>query len=348
MSKKNPYHIISYHIIYPPYQISIGFGDEGITAHQRDQIGYNFDKVSRATESLWWLLPWSLSLPTKGARALKKSIQELHDIGNEMCRKHQEQLAKGVDTGKATGSLLRALCEASEASEDERLSDTLVTHNVYAFMGAGNDTTSTALGHVAVMLARHRHVQERVRKEIGEIKDLTFDALMSEMPYTSAVCKETMRLFPPLWGAVGRHTTQRVRVGGASIAKGVALIGSTWNMGVNAKVWGEDCKKFNPDRFMGGGGGGGEKINNEKNKSGLSHDLTSHDGYRALAFGGGVRSCIGKHLSVMEMKAMLFFLLKNFTLDVHDGSRPNEKHWNLAIPLIKVRPGVMIGLKCIA
>jgi cytochrome P450 len=64
--------------------------------------------------------------------------------------------------------------------------------------GATN-TTSGALSHVFHLLALHKDVQSKLRKEILDAKkenegeDLGHDTLVS-LPYLDAICRETLRL----------------------------------------------------------------------------------------------------------------------------------------------------------
>jgi cytochrome P450 len=81
---------------------------------------------------------------------------------------------------------------------------------------AGLETTTAAVGRALYMLAKHPHVQTRLRTEINDAmiayqasdarplaKDdstsvsLTYDVLMS-LPLLDAVVRETLRLYPSL------------------------------------------------------------------------------------------------------------------------------------------------------
>lgn len=64
---------------------------------------------------------------------------------------------------------------------------------------AATDTTSGALSRIFHILALHKDVQAKVRKEILDAKrenggkDLSYDTLVS-LPYLDAICRETLRL----------------------------------------------------------------------------------------------------------------------------------------------------------
>ena len=63
------------------------------------------------------------------------------------------------------------------------------------------DTTSNALCRILHLLARHPDVQDNLRREVTEAYaqrgNLNHDELLA-LPYLDAVCKETLRLYPPV------------------------------------------------------------------------------------------------------------------------------------------------------
>ena len=63
------------------------------------------------------------------------------------------------------------------------------------------DTTSNALARTLFLLAHNQDVQEKLRREVTEARvkygDLAYDDLVA-LPYLDAVCRETLRLYPPV------------------------------------------------------------------------------------------------------------------------------------------------------
>lgn len=63
----------------------------------------------------------------------------------------------------------------------------------------GMDTTANALSRILHVLSQKPDVQERLRAEIVEARaddNLAYDDIV-KLPYLEAVCRETMRLYPP-------------------------------------------------------------------------------------------------------------------------------------------------------
>jgi cytochrome P450 len=61
-------------------------------------------------------------------------------------------------------------------------------------MFAGSDTTASALSRTIQMLTEDTDVQDALRKEL---LDAGQDADVSTLPLLDAVCRETLRLYPP-------------------------------------------------------------------------------------------------------------------------------------------------------
>ena len=63
------------------------------------------------------------------------------------------------------------------------------------------ETTSNAICRILHLLALHQDVQDKLRREVTEAYaqrgNLKYDELLA-LPYLDAVCKETLRLYPPV------------------------------------------------------------------------------------------------------------------------------------------------------
>ena len=46
-----------------------------------------------------------------------------------------------------------------------------------------------------------------------------------------------------------------------------------------------------------------------------------------MPFGAGSRTCIGKHISMLEMKQLIYELLRRFNLELTDGLTNDSKEW---------------------
>jgi cytochrome P450 len=163
--------------------------------------------------------------------------------------------------------LLRARDEQGRAMSDRELRDELFT-----MLGAGHETTATALAFAFDLLLRNPAVLARLREEIEAGED---DA------YLDAVVKETLRLRPVIDAAERTLTVPRTVAGwelpaGMKVYPAIVLVHQREDLYQNARA-------FRPERFLEDGA----------------------ESYSWLPFGGGIRRCIGAALAHAEIAEVL-------------------------------------------
>jgi cytochrome P450 family 135 len=178
-------------------------------------------------------------------------------------RRHQPDLEQRSDVL----SLLLRACEDGEGMTDAELRDELFT-----MLGAGHETTATALAFAFDLLMRHPRALARLREEIERGED---DA------YLDAVVKETLRLRPVIDAAERTLTVPRTVAGrelpaGVKVYPAIALVQTREDLYPRAD-------EFRPERFLQDGA----------------------ESYSWLPFGGGIRRCIGAALATAEMAEVL-------------------------------------------
>jgi cytochrome P450 family 135 len=159
--------------------------------------------------------------------------------------------------------LLRTRDEDGQPMSDAELRDELIT-----LLGAGHETTATALAFAFELLLRHPPVLARLRAEI--------DADGGD-EYLGAVMRETLRLRPVVDAAERRLVKPR-RIGGFDLPAGVTVYPAIALVHRRPELYPEP-EAFRPERF-------------------LESDVES---YAWLPFGGGIRRCIGAALAQAEM-----------------------------------------------
>lgn len=127
------------------------------------------------------------------------------------------------------------------------------------------DTTSNILSRTLQNLAARPEMQDRLRNEVmaaysGE--DLTYDEVM-QLPYLDAVCRETLRLYPPVtfltrvakrdavlplhFPVVGRNGQTMSEI---HVPKGTKIILGTLGSNTSKAKWGEDALEWKPERWL--------------------------------------------------------------------------------------------------
>ncbi len=179
-------------------------------------------------------------------------------------RRHEPDLEERSDV---LSLLLCARDEQGEAMSDSELRDELFT-----MLGAGHETTATALAFAFELLLRNPAVLARLREELEVGED---DA------YLDAVVKETLRLRPVIDAAERTLTVART-VAGWELPAGVKVYPAIALVHLREDLY-PRAHEFRPERFVEDGA----------------------ESYSWLPFGGGIRRCIGAALAHAEIAEVL-------------------------------------------
>ena len=163
--------------------------------------------------------------------------------------------------------LLRARDEQGRAMTDAELRDELFT-----MLGAGHETTATALAFAFELLLRNPLVLARLREEL---------AAGGDDSYLDAVVKETLRLRPVIDAAERTLTVPRT-VAGWELPAGVKVYPAIALVHLREDLY-PHAHEFRPERFIEDGA----------------------ESYSWLPFGGGIRRCLGAALAHAEMAEVL-------------------------------------------
>jgi cytochrome P450 len=171
--------------------------------------------------------------------------------------------------------LLRASHDDGSPMSDEELRDELIT-----VIGAGHETTATALAWSMERLLHTPRVLARLRESLAN----------EEEEYLDAVIKETLRTRPVITD-VARKLTEPVEIGGYALPSGTLVLPAIIAIHHRADLY-PDPLEFRPERFLEGQG----------------------EGYTWIPFGGGVRRCLGATFAQYEMRIILRAILERTDL----------------------------------
>ncbi|KAK7216905.1 hypothetical protein V2G26_004908 [Clonostachys chloroleuca] len=182
-------------------------------------------------------------------------------------------------------------------------------------IGAGSDTTGISLSAVLYYLLKNPGCMDKLREEIiafgkdGKLSESPTYKQSQDMPYLQAVLKEALRLHP----AVGQPLERIVPEGGATIdgkyfAQGTIVGVNCWAAHRNKAVWGQDADEFKPDRWLT-----------------TDTDKLSAMNRSWIPFGVGSRTCIGRHISMLEMCKLVPRIIRDFDFELVDGLQADWK-----------------------
>lgn len=197
-------------------------------------------------------------------------------------------------------NMLALLLEAQKSSP-ENFSDKDIMEHMFSMVFGGFETTSALMQWMYYTLDGRPDIEQNMREEIvahapGALKTDT-SALTHEdvenLHYVSAVVKETMRMYPPIWLSA-REAIAEDHFGDYRIAPETIVVLPHIIMHRHPDYW-EKPNAFIPERF-------------------LPENEASIDEGTYFPFSHGPRKCIGYKLAEMEAKIIISKLLPFFDL----------------------------------
>ncbi|KAM4591624.1 cytochrome P450 1B1 isoform 1-T2 [Odontesthes bonariensis] len=194
--------------------------------------------------------------------------------------------------------------------------------------GASQDTLSTALQWIILILVKYPEMQARLQHEVDGVVErsrLPSTEDQPQLPYVMAFIYEVMRFtsFVPL--TIPHSTITDTSIMGYTVPKNTVVFINQWSINHDPAMWSQP-ETFDPERFLDPQGA-------------LNKDLTSS----VLIFSLGKRRCIGEELS--KLKLFLFTALiahqcdltadpeKTPTLDYHYGLTLKPHAFSIAVSL---------------
>jgi cytochrome P450 len=223
-------------------------------------------------------------VPSPGNRRYKKAIREVDALARAIIADMREQ-------DERPDCVLADLM-ATEMNEDE-LRDQVVT-----LLIAGHETTANALTWMWHVLATHPEVQGRLHAELDSVLNGREPSVedLGRLEYCTAVLKETMRLYPPVW-VCARQVQEDDVINGFDVPADTQVVVSPYVIQRDPRYW-ERPDAFEPERFLG-----------ERGKA--------IPPYAYIPFGGGPRVCIGQRFAMQEAVIIAATMARNLrVLDV--------------------------------
>ncbi len=200
--------------------------------------------------------------------------------------------------------LMSAKDEQGKPMTDQELRDELMT-----MLFAGHETTATAMAWALYWTHQKPEVLEKLLQELDTLGESPDPMSIARLPYLSAVCNETLRIYPVAMLTFARVVQERVEILGHPFEPGTIMYGCIYLMHQRQELY-PNSKDFKPERFL------------ERQFS----------PYEFMPFGGGARGCIGNALATFEMKLVLATILSRYQLALADNrpERPRRRGVTLA------------------
>jgi len=213
------------------------------------------------------------------------------------------------------GLFMKEADKRGEPHDEEFMKDMVLN-----FLIAGRDTTAHALSWCIFLIIQHPQVESRILDEINTVcgcNDLKYDDL-KDLTYLQAVINETLRLYPSVPTDSKVATADDILPDGTVLGTGCVVQFNAYCMGRCAEIWGEDAAHFRPDRWL---------------------NSAPPSSYTYPVFNAGPRECLGKRLTLVEMKAALCSILRSVKLTLAIPAA--DVHYDFQLTI-----GMSSGLPC--
>jgi cytochrome P450 len=204
-----------------------------------------------------------------------------------------------------------SLLISARYDDGQPMSDTELRDELMTMLVAGHETTASALTWAFYWIARLPEVRQKLLQELFTLGVNPEPNNIAKLPYLTAVCQETLRLYPIVMNGFLRIVKSPIEIMGYNLPKGTVIVPSIYLAHHREEVY-PQSQLFQPQRFL------------EKQFS----------PYEYLPFGGGNRRCIGLAFAQYEMKIVLATILSQFQVSLVNkrSVRPVRRGLTLAAP----------------
>ncbi|KAL3692391.1 hypothetical protein R1sor_006042 [Riccia sorocarpa] len=182
------------------------------------------------------------------------------------------------------------------AKEFPDLNDSVLTSLCAEFLNAAVHSTSLTIDSTMTLVCEHPEVNEKLYREIEAVvgKRAVDESDLPQLPYLSAVIKESLRVKSPGPTTLTHATSELRKLGGYDIPTDAMVLFGLESFHYDPAHWPEPSV-FNPERFL---------------ENDL--DVLGKQTFNYLPFSAGRRACPGSQLAMLELSAAVARLVQNF------------------------------------
>jgi cytochrome P450 family 110 len=233
---------------------------------------------------------------------MKQRQRQVHEL---LQAEIEERRQKGTEGQTDVLSLMMAARdEDGQAMTDAQLRDELIT-----ILFAGHETTATTLSWALYQIHRQPEVLSKLQHELDTLGKNVSPLEVAQLPYLTAVCQETLRMYPVIPVIFPRIAKFSVEIAGYRFDAGTALMVSIYLVHYREDLY-PNPRQFQPERFR----------------------SRQYSPSEYLPFGGGSRRCLGYALAELEMKLVLATILSKYRLTLAEEKlvKPQRRGFTLS------------------
>lgn len=212
----------------------------------------------------------------------QRAVDALRALLREQMRERRASGAPGTDL---LGRMLAARYDDGSGMEDVEILD-----QMRGLLFAGHEATATVLAWIFYWLGREPAVFARVAQEIEALGPEPAPEALAALPYLEVVCKECLRLYPPVVDPA-RIVREPFELLGYTLPPGEVLRASSALLHSRPELYPEP-ERFWPERFL----------------------ERKYSPFEYIPFGGGARRCLGAAFAMYELKVVVATILRGHRL----------------------------------
>nr|CAD7569215.1 unnamed protein product [Timema californicum] len=274
---------------------------------------YEISSIVQCRQAKMWLQPDWLFKMTSLSNKHDNCVRILHGFSNKVIRERKEEIRRQKEEERCSAppaeddaliygrkKRLAFLDLLIEASQDGAVlcNEDIRRRSRYLH---GHDTTSAAICWALYLLGSHPAIQDRVVEELNYVLgDYDRRLVMKDfqnLKYLECCIKEALRLYPSV-PFIARQLKQDVKIAHYTIPAGTTALIVTYMLHRNPEYFPEP-EKFNPDHF-------------------LPENCLGRHPYAYIPFSAGPRNCIGQKFALLEEKAVIAAVLRNYRVEAVD------------------------------
>ncbi|PPQ78897.1 hypothetical protein CVT25_002385 [Psilocybe cyanescens] len=232
-----------------------------------------------------------------------EAMHRIRAVSSQMLDDKMRDSAVPISDSETKRDIMSLLVRARKADMDSKaggyaMSDKAMMDQVLTFLGAGHETTASGLAWTLWLLAKDPSTQKKLREELAPVfaqNSRPDYRALKDLTWLDCVVQESLRLMPPV-PMTFRQAAKTDYIDGILVPKGTLFyipirVINTWK-----EIWGSDAEEWNPSRWL--------NLPSKYNST-----------FSSLSFIAGPHACIGKTMSIIEMKTVLAALINKFEFD---------------------------------